>query len=250
MAPESGGEVFARKRFADFGGGGGGDALRRFLTAIATSCLSLPFAGLDALMAIEESAVFEFDRGLCSAASERLCDAFEERFDGERDGENEGRVEFDRDLSTPGLGKAGKVSTSMRNPDRARVGAGVGVVDEVEDMLGVASAASGLGTLGRGGKVDWAVSGTAGDGARDMLCGVGDVWCVKTVAVSALASIVSTLYILLFSSPRCSFLTAFARCIQFLPSYPLIKLYGSPEHTYSNYVTHIQYVTVKILCIK
>lgn len=173
MPPESGGEIFARKRFADFGGGGGGDALRRFLTAIATSCLSLPFTGLDALMGIEESVVFEFDRGLCSGASERLCAALGERFEGEWDGENEGRVEFDRDQFAPGLGKAGKESTSMRNPGRASVG----VIDEVEDMPGVASAVSGLGMLGRGGKVDWAVSGMAGDGARDMLPERSAVWC-------------------------------------------------------------------------
>lgn len=194
MAPESGGEVFASKRFADFGGGGGGDALRRFLTAIATSCLSLPFAGLDALMAIEESVVFEFDRGLCSAASERLCDTFGERFDSEWDGENEGRVESDRDLSTPGLGKAGKESTSMRNPDRARVGVGVGVIDEVEDMSGVASAASGLGTLGRGGKVGWAVSGTAGDGARDMLPERSAVWCGRCVVCKDCRCLCARLY--------------------------------------------------------
>lgn len=192
MAPESGGEVFARKRFADFGGGGGGDALRRFLIAIATSCLSLPFAGLDALMAIEESVVFEFDRGLCSVASERLCDAFGERFDGEWDGENEGRVEFDRDLSTPGLGKAGKESTSMRNPRRARVG--VGVVDEVEDMPGVASAASGLEMLGRGGKVDWEVSGMAGDGARDMLPERSAVWCGRCVVCKDYRYLCARLY--------------------------------------------------------
>lgn len=206
-------------------------------------------------MGMEESVVFEFERGLCSGASERLCDAFGERFDGEWDGENEGRVEFDRDLS-------GKESTLMRNPGSASVG--VGAVDDVEDMPGVANAASELGMLGRGGKVDWEVSGMAGDGARDMLPERSAVCCGRRVVCKDCRCLCARLYCvyalyssLLFSSLLFSSLFlphSFCQMHTIPPNYPLIKLYReSRTVTYFNYVTHIQYVTakeMKILCVK